>query len=138
MALKEILEFCKVKAISDVLSPTEESIWEDACRTYSQSFHTPLQEVLKMDMEHVFYQNFALQLEEVDVDESVEELLEQVYKIENPDYEAEKEEELQAFIKKVEEDDKKRSKLILKKQPLIPKDAPKSGSVDFSGLKDEG
>lgn len=137
MVFRELLQYCKAKAIADLLSPTEESVWRDACRTYSENFNTPLHVVLKMDPEHILLNNFEKQLEDVDVDKSVEELLESVYKIENPNYMEEQEQELQDYIDKVVEEEKHSKKTLLKKEEVAPQNTPSGGSVDFSDLRDE-
>ena len=133
MAFRDILEYCRIKAMADLLFSTEESVWRDACRNYSESFHTPLLEVMKLDPEHVLLNNFERQLKDIELEENIENILEQFYKIENPNYDQEVEEELQRFIRKVEESDKK----VKKSEKKEVKEMPKSGSVDFSHIKDD-
>jgi hypothetical protein len=143
VVLQHLLQYCRAQAIADALEPTEESIWREACREYSKAFHTPLQTVLKMDMEHVLLHNFEHQLSDVKIDENVDYLLEQVYKIENPDYDKEEEADLQEYIKKVQSGEigkkrKKPPKKLLPEKQGIPAGKPTAGSVDFSHLKGEG
>lgn len=144
MIFTELLQYCKVKAIGDSLSPTEESIWRSACRYYSKKFNTPLKEVMKMDPEHVFLFNFEEQLNELDLEENIDSILEQIYRIENPNYEEKKEEEIQEFIKKIENDEKINKSKIDSSKKTLPeneekskKEQPMGGFVDFSNLKDE-
>ena len=147
MIFTELLQYCKVKAIADSLSPTEESIWRNACRFYSKRFNTPLKEVLKMDPEHILLNNFEEQLNEIDLEENIDSILEQIYRIENPNYEEDQEKDVQEFIKKVEDSEKKTKKInknneltektLLKNNNEQEKKMPMGGSVDFSSLKDE-
>ena len=144
MIFRTLLQYCKVKAIADLLSPNEESYWRESCRYYSKTFNTPLHEVERMDPEHVLLHNFENQIEHLDIDEEVESLLEQVYRVEDPDYDKHKEEDLGQFIQNVQagayEKKPAPKKALPKKEVVaeIPKDTPTSGSVDFSNLKNEG
>ena len=145
MILGELLQYCRAKAIADSLSPTEESIWRSACRYYSKKFNTPLNEVMKMDPEHIFLTNFEEQMSEVDVEENIDSILEQIYRMQNPDYEKEQEDDVQEFIKQVEKMEeikqiakKENVEKTLSENEIIEEEfKPTGGSVDFSSLKDE-
>lgn len=145
MIFNELLQYCKAKAIADSLLPTEDSLWRSACRYYSKRFNTPLSEVMKLDPEHILLTNFEDQLSEIDIEENIDSVLEQIYRMENPNYEKEEEDDVQEFIKKVESmeakkvNDKKelKEKTLLKKEESKEEFKPMGGSVDFSNLKDE-
>ena len=98
-----------------------------------------------MDPEVVLLNNFEAELDEVDLEENIEAILDQVYTIENPDYQQDKEEELQDYMKSVEkiqdEKNKRRKKkkapikeALLKTENPIPENMPTGGSVDFSKI----
>jgi hypothetical protein len=140
---KELLEYCRLQAISDVLSPTVESVYRDACRNYSKTFHTELEKVFQLDPEKVLRANYEEQLQDIDIEENIEVLLEEVYRIENPDYDRDKETDLQDYIKNIqkEEYEKAQSKKTLpEKENPIPPNMPTGGSINASlfNSKNEG
>lgn len=145
MIFNELLQYCKAKAIADSLLPTEDSIWRSACRYYSKRFNTPLSQVIRMDPEHILLTNFEDQLSEIDIEENIDSILEQIYRMENPNYEKEEEDDVQEFIKKVENMEAKKAnnkkelseKTLLKKEEKEKESKPTEGSVDFSHLNDE-
>lgn len=139
MSFRDLIQYCKAKSIADALQPDELAIWRSACRSYSEYFNTPLKEVEKLDPEHVFLSTFEKQLDDIDVEKNVEQLLEQLYRIKDPDYDSKEEKNLEDFIKNVEkkakEEEKKKS--LLEKEKKEEKKQPSGGSVDFSNLPDE-
>lgn len=136
----DLIHYCKAQALRDVLSPTEESVHLSLCMAYSEKFHVALPEAMKMDPEHVLRVVFASQLESVNIEKNIDSILEQIYTLENPDYEKKKEDDLQSFIAQAEADEavrlKKLKKTSKKKKPE-PEKKPLGGSVDFSSLKNE-
>jgi hypothetical protein len=137
-----LLEYCKAKSIKNTLQPDEESTWKSFCRAYSKKFHTPLHLVVGMDPENVIQAILDDQYEQMDPVESVETLLEQIYILEDPNYKAQKEEDMGEFVKLAEQKEiarirKNKAKAAVKPNPLAK---PTQGSVDFSGLnsKNEG
>lgn len=141
MVFEELIEYCRIKAISEVLSPTLEGQFRAICRAYSQKFHTSLYLVLKMDPEHVLTEYFENRLEGVNLEENIHLLLEEIKTIEDPDYKPEDNDEgLDDFIATVEAKEAKRLKLPEKtlsdKEKL--KDKKKmGGKVDFSNLDED-
>ena len=89
---KDLLDTCQAEAIANKLSPTESSIWRSLARSYSKLFSTPLHLVLNMDSEHVILNVYEYQLKDLDEDkiENLEHLMETIYTIEDPDYDAKK------------------------------------------------
>ena len=139
---KDLLDYCKIKSILDKLEPNEVSVWESMCRSYSIRFHTPLHKVMELSPEFVMNQEFSSQMEDFDLEKDVEELLELIKSIEDPDYELEKNKEFDEFIADAEEEERERIKLgkpvhkSIKNEPsLKPKEElKKSGFVNFERL----
>ena len=98
---------------------------------------------------HVMEERFG----DVNVDENLEELMEPIYMAEDPNYESNKEKDLQSWIGDIEAEENQRQKagkpINMKKAsykkapktepvPEIPKDLPKEGFVNFDYInKDE-
>ena len=143
LILQELLTYCRVKALEDCLNPNLESIWRSITRSYSQKFATPLAQVRAMDPEAVLSEVFEAQYEEIDVVEKIEGILEDLYKIENPNYEKARMVEMDSFMKNIEKREKKRLKKEKAKEEQrlnAYQPGPQSktgGSVDFSNLKTE-
>ena len=110
MDFKELLDYCKVQAISSTLASDELSVWRSICRSYSKKFHTPLHLVLEMDPEEVMLSEFEDQLDDFK-EEDVENVLEQIYMIEDPNYVAAEREDLKEFMAKAERDEEERLRL---------------------------
>lgn len=147
--LADIIEFCQVEAVANRIDPTAVARWRRFCRDYSQTFHTSYHLVLEMDPEFVILAVLEQQLDEVDPVEKIHDLMDRIYSIEDPNYEASKERELQDFIKDAEEEEEERIKdnkpiYVPKKKAAKPaepakpkKELPKSGFVDLSYLAKE-
>lgn len=156
MELKDLFDACRMEAIVSKLEPTYESTWRKMCRSYSKKFSTPLQDVLKMDPEHVVLNYYEDDMEDVDVEDKIDKILDLIYSTEDPDYDAQKETDLKDFIAQVEADEEERIKnnvplmksLSNKKKDSTKKTvvekingstlkSPLGGSVDFSRLQNE-
>lgn len=147
MVFQELLSYCKAQALKDVLAPSEESLWFGLCMAYSKHFHTPLYKVLKMDPEHVMRAEFANDLEDIDIEKHIEKLLEQIYTLENPNYEKKKEKDLDEFAVQAEKEEEERikagkpipkpKKSPLKNEVTEIESKRTGGSVNFDGLIDE-
>jgi hypothetical protein len=139
--LAELMQTFKAIAIANALAPTEASLYRNFCRKYSVAFHTPLHVVEKMHPEHVLLNVFEHQLDEMDVEENLETLLQQIYQIEDPEYDAKEEEDLQEFMALAEEEEKERVAMGERvgkkaKKVELPADLPKEGSINFAALQD--
>jgi hypothetical protein len=145
--LKLVADTAQIEAISEKLAPTNEGVWRAICRAYSQKFSTPLHEVLKMDPEYIFLHHYESELESVDSEENFDELYRMIKVIEDPNYVAQEQEELDDFVKLAEEQENERlrsgkpihpgMKSALEQMPTLQnphKDLPKEGFVDFSKL----
>lgn len=146
--LNELIQTLKAEAIANKISPNEAAYWRWVCRQYSTNFFTPLKEVLEMDPEHVILNVFEQQLEDLDPEEHIEELMRKIYAIEDPNYEADQEKDLQDFIAMAEEEEEER---LSKGRPVhwqefdeptlqtktVPKEEfKKEGYVNLSYLED--
>lgn len=142
--LSEIIEFCQVESVANKLSPNYASRWRSICRSYSKLFSTPYHEVLKMDAEFVILAVFEEELDEINPIDKVHELMDRVFAIEDPDYQASQERDLQDFIKDAEEEEEARIKQgkpvyvpPKKKSKEKSKELPKEGFIDLSYLEKE-
>lgn len=155
-----LLNTLRAESIADKIYPSEESIWRYMCRQYSKAFFTPLHIVNELPIEEVVKAVYEHQLDNVEVDDNIEYLMEQIYRIEDPEYDADKEKELQEFIRQAEEEEEARlamnkpvhkeaesnpldmasKKTISEKTVLeteeIPPGLPKEGFLDLSYLED--
>jgi hypothetical protein len=147
----ELLDTCKIESIANTFSPTHESVYRMLCREYSQKFFTPLHEVIKLDARFIILNVFESRYEKLDFDkiEILEDLLDTVYSIEDPNYERAKDEDLKNDIENYEQEEKERmerglsvlewNRLKKKKEESSleeeePQELPKSGSLDMSKL----
>lgn len=140
MTLQLLLDYCKAKAIGESIRPDDDTIYREFCRTYSETFHTPLLQVYDLDPEHVILNVFEHQLKDYDTENNLNPLIEQINRIANPNFDSDEEEALQDYIKDLQakEDKTKEPEKKPEEEVVIPEDAPKSGGVDFSDLNDEG
>jgi hypothetical protein len=144
--ISEIIECCQVEAIANKLDPTNAVRWQRFCRDYSKVFNTPYHQVLQMDPEFVILAVYEEQLDNVDVEEKMEELMDRVLSIEDPDYEKTKEQDILEFMRMSEEEEEerikagkpvfqKKKKSIPKKEEKLPENLPTSGGINLSYLE---
>lgn len=107
---KELLDYCKAQAISNTLATNELTVWRSLCRNYSKTFSTPLHIVFDMDPEEVMLAVFENQLDDFR-EEDIEAVLEQIYMLEDPEYERTRRDELKHFIDMAEEQEAERLRL---------------------------
>lgn len=154
LTFKELLQTCQAKAMDQKLNPTEESVWRGICRYYSRTFNTALTEVYQLDPMEVMLTFYESKLEEVDTEDQIEDILEAIYAIEDPEYEAEKRKELQDFIDRANEEEEERVRLgkpihskmgrktatdksLSKEEGAVELPQPKGGHIDLSYLEAE-
>lgn len=150
MEFKELLDYYKMEAINNTLVNTEVSVWRTLCRNYSKKFSTPLHLCLDgtIPPEDILLAEFEDQLEGFDEEKDLEAMLDQIYMIEDPEYEQQKQDELKEFMEKAEREEVERIRLgkpihkALKNEPTlaetsIPKELPKSGGINLSYLAKE-
>jgi len=139
MMFNDLLTLCKLKAIDSLLTPTEESTWKSFCRAYSERFYTPLPQVYQMDMEEVIGTILEANYADLDVFEEIEGILEDIYKLEDPNYMKKQKEESKAFVEHIERREKNRFNTIKERVEKLATrpESQKRGSVDFSKLKED-
>ena len=152
IALRDIVDFCKAEALASRFLPSEVSDWRYFCREYSKLFHTPLHQVAALSPEHVILSVIEDQLESKNPynDDHIEELTTELRRLEDPEYDAKAEKEIQQFVSNVEAGEKKRlargdgiplpSRYKKAKPAPVAKEppaAPKSGFVDLSRFANE-
>ena len=149
MDFKSLLDYAKSQAILNTLESNEVSVWRAICRSYSSEFSTPLHLCLDgtIPPEDILLAFFESQLKDFDEDKDLGNLLDQIYRIEDPDYDDEKEAEVKAFMKKAAKEEAERIRLgkpihkAMKNEATLEKtsETPKlsSGSVDFSHLEED-
>ena len=137
----ELIEIAKLKAILSKLQPDEAFTWRSIEREYSKTFHTPLHEVRKLDPEEVMLALCEDGLERFNTDEESElqAVLDNLYSIEDPEYDRKRDEEEIAYNEQAvrEEEEKLRKKELKKKAKETPaKELPKSGGINLSYLSE--
>lgn len=155
MEIEELLSYCQITAIHNRLLPDAQALYRKFCRQYSKKFYTPLPQVMELDSIHVIQSVYEDSLENMDLedDEDVAAILERILMLEDPNYEAVSEEDLQDFIDEAEQEEEERvdtglslHKALLKKEApkapaQAPKELPKNGGINLSYLsesKNEG
>lgn len=117
MTLQDIIDYCRASAIADSLNAGEEANYRYICRQYSKTFFTPLHLVYDLDPEMICRAFFEHQMDQRDAEKELENLLDTIYELEDPNYTAEKREELTDFIKEAEKQERDR---IAKGKPIHP------------------
>lgn len=119
-------------------------IWRMKLREYSERFHTPLHEVMDLDPMFVLQHLYEARLTPSMVEEELEDILEEMKKIKDPEYVKISAAELEDFVDQVINKEIKR--LGTKKAPTPEtietevkqaETRPKSGSMDFKDLGKE-
>jgi hypothetical protein len=102
--LREIVEFCKADALAYRLMPSEVSDYRYFCREYSKMFHTPLHIVFTLPPENVILAYFEEEFEKknLSIDDDFDSVVEEVRRIEDPEYDATQEKEFSEFVEGIE------------------------------------
>ncbi len=138
-----LFEYSQVKALEAAITPSMESIWKIKCREYSERFHTPLHTVIN-DLDPLFIlQNLnEYKYPPSIVDEELQELLDILQKIKDPNYSRMTQEQTEELVDAVL--NREQARFAKKKAPTtqeiqheVIKEAvkPKSGSMDFTNLE---
>jgi hypothetical protein len=122
MTFEELLDLATAEALASRLEPTEDYAWRKICRQYSKKFFTPLHEVFAMNPEEVALHVFEDTLETFDTDEHMEQLLDLIYTLEDPEYAKHKEEEMQEFINDAVREEQERTREGRPIHPALGKD----------------
>ena len=137
-----LLEVSQLKAIECALKPSADSIFRIKARQYSVTYHTPLHEVMKLDPLLVLQALDEERYSPGSVDDDLDGILEQLYKIKDPTYDRMSKEDLESLVDTVLNKEIKR--LSKKKRPTEEtiqeeikkaKNKPKSGSMTFTDLE---
>lgn len=154
MDFKDLLDYCKAQAILNTLEGSEVSVWRSICRSYSKKFATPLHLCLNgtIPVEDILLAEFEDQLSDFDEEKDLEPVLDQIYMLEDPEYEKEKKAELEAFIDRAEAEEEDRLKKgkpihpgmkddsVLNQpieKPKVVEKRPMKGGIDLSYLEKE-
>ena len=138
MDFKDLLDYCKAEAISNTLLNTEISVWRSICRNYSKKFSTPLYMCLDgtIPAEEILLAEFEDQLENFDEEKDLDAMMEQIYRLEDPDYDEKLSEELKEFMLKVAEEEAERIRLgnpihkALAKETQLGKNTPEKAPTE--------
>jgi hypothetical protein len=138
-----LLEFEQLKAIQCALEPSLESAFRIKCRQYSDRFKTPLHLVMDLNpafvLQHLYEDQYSVQ----EVEEDLQNVLELLYKVRDPNYEPMDQQEIEGLVdavlnKELARYDKKNKKAPT--QQTIREDIkkveqkPKSGGMNFDDL----
>lgn len=147
MSFKEISEYCQAQALLNKLSPDEIAIWRYFARSYSKKFNTPLHLVMEMAPEEVMLHHYEEQMDDLEVEDHIDQLLDMIYSLEDPDYEQEKSNDFDTFIENAELEEQERLKkgkpihpALRNESSLSPPEQPKGpsgGSINLSYLAKE-
>jgi hypothetical protein len=148
IALDDIIDYCKAEAISGKFYPTEVSNWRWFCREYSKTFHTPLLQVMEMDPEHVILAVFedGYDSRRLKNKEHVDSIIDDLRRLEDPNYDATRETEMQDWSAGIEQWEANRvakgaplpRKTDPKAPPVIPpKPLPQEGSINLAYMSTE-
>lgn len=147
LSLKELIEFCQIEAINNRFNSTEASVWRSLCRDYSKKFHTPLQQVMTLDPEHILLNLYEDGMESVEVDDpdKIGQTLETLMRIEDPEYQSKRDKEEEDYLAAAEAEEAERiasgkgipmpsKKTLLKKPKNEPKNKPPGGYINLDYL----
>jgi hypothetical protein len=105
----DLLEAAETEALFEKIQPTELYVFESICRSYSVKFSTPLYVVMnELDPYFVIKQHYASQLDDTDLDETLEQFLDSLYNLQDPNHERSKKDEFDSDIKLYEQQEKDR------------------------------
>lgn len=148
ITLNDIIDFCRAEALAGKLYPSEVSDWRWFCREYSKTFHTPLHLVLEMDPEHVVLcvLEEGLDGKRLRNEKDVESIIDELRRLEDPDYESSK--RMDDWAAGIEEWDDAReaaglpvpktNATVAHPEPsLQPKEMPKEGGINLAYLAKE-
>lgn len=147
MSFRALIDTAQCIALADKLHPSEVAVWERYCREFSQRFATPLLEVQAMDPLFVLQQIMADNLSEFDPEERLEDVLDLLGSLEDPEYDAKRERIIREQLRKMEDEERERLKsgravhpslekdkrVIVKDDPKI-KELPKSGGLNMQAI----
>jgi hypothetical protein len=142
--LNDVVEFCKAQALAYKLYPSEEADWRWFCREYSKTFHTPLHQVLEMEPEHVILCVFEDMFDSKRLKDKkhFDQIVDELRRLEDPNYDATKANEMDDWVAGVEEWDDAREEVglpipIKGVKSAQEKELPKEGGINLAYLSKE-
>jgi len=138
----ELFKLAQIRAINLALNPTAESIWRIKLRNYSERFHTPLHLCEMLDPLYILQALNEDQYSPSIVDEELDELMDIIYKAENPEYSRMSPEDMEALVDNVL--NREIARAAKKKRPTqetiqsevkAAEAKPKSGGMSFGDLE---
>jgi hypothetical protein len=141
----QLMELSQLRAINCAIEPSRDSLWREKCREYSVRFFTPLHIVINdLDPMFILQALYEEQFSRFIVEEELEEILEKLYTVRDPDYTSVSKEELEELVDNVlNKEIARKSKKKKPTQETIQNDIkenskksllPKSGSMSFKDL----
>lgn len=142
----DLFELAQIKAIESAISPSLDSIWRMKAREYSVMFYTPLHVVMKeLDPSMVLQALYEAKYPPSIVDEELEELLDKLNLLKDPNYSRMSKEDTEDLVdsvlnKEIKRLGKKKTptqetiKQEIKASEAKPK-ISKSGSMNFGELE---
>jgi|ERR1700677_765267 len=149
ISINDVIDFCRAEALAGKLHPTEVSDWRWFCREYSKTFHTPLHFVMnELEAEHVILcvLEEGLDSKRLSKREDFETIIEELRRLEDPEYEHNKEKEIEDWTAGIEDWEADRLKKGAplprkgaKQEPVEPikTQMPKEGGINLSYLAEE-
>lgn len=144
IVLRDVIDLCRAEALAYKLVPSDEADWRWFCREYSKTFHTPLHLVEAMTPEYVIVRVLedGLDSKHLRKREDASKVIEELRRVEDPNYDLTQAEEFEEFAEGIEEWDNQRlakgAKMPTKNtQPEAQLDPPKKkeGFIDLSYLE---
>lgn len=136
------MEMAETQAVEAKINPTEETLWRSVERQYSKLFHTPLHLVCTLDPLYVLTSLYENKLEGLSVkdDEEFNQILDSLYRLQDPNYDSEREKEEEEYNKRaVLEEEERLAKIAAKKAKKTgtkPAIDSKHGGVNLSYLSE--
>src|ERR1700679_1091043 len=106
MSFRDLIDCSKAIALSEKLHPDEAAAWKKYCRSYSRQFSEPLSQVLLMDPLTVMTAVFSDQLEDWDIEENLENVMDLLNGLQDPDYDIKKERVFREEMRNLEEQER--------------------------------
>lgn len=131
---QDLLDCCLAEALENAFLPDAEVIFKSLCRTYSTKFHTPLHTVYTLDPKEVIQAVLEERYVGSDIISNLEDMLEQVYTLEDPEYKKQKEVDMDSFVKAAEAKEQERIRKNNELKKERPKEEVKKGGFDASKL----
>lgn len=144
MDFSELVEHCQAEALANKISPTNESLWRHFCRSYSKKFHTPLHIVEELEPLAVLQAVYEDGMSDFDVEDNIEDVMDQLYSLQDPNYEKQKNNDLKDFMKRalIEEEQRLASgkpiHKAMKQEVSLPKGTSENTKSDDKKLPQSG